>query len=339
LCAILADEYHYLASGGMDRSSDVTALATLRSRSVAVIAATQSLDHLASVMGPHDFRSLIPNFGSHLFFRSTEATTGAFATAVMGTRARETNLSEEKGYLLVGSPPNPTPEYNCPPGALACLEPCQGYVALSSGYRSPGMIWLGGLHESPGPGAATNPSAIPPDDPLQKLREATASKPQAVPELSSPSSGEPTFKGFPPEMPLHYGVRAWTILLGQYRFQRTMYSSFRSFRMTLANFGHHPAGLDSLPICWWDAVAKLTLSFARQHPMKLIGLHQVNGCLAVTLSDTTAPAETYFAWIARLQKSLYPIRTRPLKPRDEHILGSDLDYEAVQLDDASEDDK
>ncbi len=54
----------------------MTALATLRSRSVAIIAATQSLDHLASVMGPRDFRALIPNFGTHFFFRSTEASAG-----------------------------------------------------------------------------------------------------------------------------------------------------------------------------------------------------------------------------------------------------------------------
>ncbi|MCE0484499.1 MAG: hypothetical protein LV479_09700 [Methylacidiphilales bacterium] len=38
LCVIHADEYHYLASGGTDRASDVTALATLRSRSVGLVA-------------------------------------------------------------------------------------------------------------------------------------------------------------------------------------------------------------------------------------------------------------------------------------------------------------
>ena len=70
-----------------------------------------------------------------------------------------------------------------------------------------------------------------------------------------------------------------------------------------------------------NPLIKLTVSFCHEHPMKLIGLHQVEGCLTVALSGTSAPSETYFDWIISLEKSLYPIRTRKLKKRDLWALG------------------
>jgi hypothetical protein len=41
------------------------------------------------------------------------------------------------------------------------------------------------------------------------------------------------------------------------------------FRQALAQDRHHPAGLESLPPCWWSTLVKLTLGFAQQHPISL----------------------------------------------------------------------
>jgi len=76
-------------------------------------------------------------------------------------------------------------------------------------------------------------------------------------------------------------------------------------------------------------VAKLTLVFAKHHSMKLLGLHQVDGCLEVMISEMSGPSEVYLAWIAQIQGSVYPVRTRPLKRRDVRIVEDILDDEDV----------
>ena len=340
VCAVLADEYHFLASGGTDRSSDVVALATLRSRSVAIIAATQSLHHLAAVMGPQDFRSLIPNIGNFLFFRSTEESTGALATSMMGTQGGKLASEDAIGDLVV-APTKPQPrEWVCPPGALTQLQPCQAYVALSNGFRSPGMLWLAGQHEPPRSKKAASRRTASKVDSLQSLREATSPNLKAVPAPPLPSF-QPEIAAeqerFAPEQPLYYGYEAWSRLLGERRFQKTTFARFRDFRQTFANHGLLPAGLDTIPICWWGAVAKLTLAFAHKHPMKLLGLHQVDGCFQIMISDTSGPLDIYLAWIAQLQGSVYPVRTRPLKRRDVRILGDNVVNDEINFEDFADD--
>jgi hypothetical protein len=317
-------EYHYLATGGDERSSDVIALATLRSRNVAVIAATQSLDHLASVMTVREFRSLIPNFGTHIFFRSTEASTGAFATQVMGTREKVKRSDDDEGNLVVGSPVTRSLEYVCPPGALASLEPAQAYVSTASGYRSEGMIWLAANHESC-PVAPAKANLSTDVDPLQKIRDSVLPKPKAAPALST-SAGGVHQSGLVPVTAAHYyDLPAWQRLIQEPRFKRARFSSFAAFRQALANFGHQPTGLDSLPICWWASIVKLVIQFGQQHRMKLLALHQIDGCLEVMLSGTDAPADEYFDWIKTVQNSIYPIRTRPLKRRDHRLLVEEME--------------
>ncbi len=331
LCAVVADEYHYLASGGMDRSSDVTALATLRSRSVAVIAASQSLDHLASVLGPHHFRSLLPNFGNQFFFRSTEGSTAVFANAVMGTRTVYVGAVEDRGDLLFQRPYIRTFEPVCPPGALAALEPGQAYVALSTGFRSHGAIWFAGNHEAGDP----NPVSIPPHgqtDPWQKLRE-EALFPEA---RSSDKEDLPLEEIGPPQLPLHYDLYNWNRLLQNRRFQRTSFPSFHAFRQAFLDWGQDPTGLESLPPCWWEAVAGMSARFGHRHPMKLLGLHQEEGCLKVLFFGTAASPATYLSWITRLHHSIYPVRTRPIKRRDLRWLVADPAAVLIEPYDASE---
>lgn len=336
-CAILADEYHYLASGGKDRSSDVTALATLRSRSVALVAGTQSLDHLASTMTARELRSLLPNFGNHIFFRSTEANTSAFATLIMGTREKTTSSEEESGDTMVGSTPTKSREPVCPPGALASLEPFQAYVSLSTGYRSPGMVWLGPNHETPGVFLTRNPTAAP--DPLAKLRDSVFPPPQEKSPSSVTKDSVVRAEWPYSHSPFYYDESTWYRLLNERRFQRTPYPTFRAFRQALANWGHRPEGLESLPICWWEAVITMTISFGQQHPMKLLALVERKGCLEVMISDLTDPAPLYLEWIARLQCSIYPTRTRPLKRRDQRIIAQGVGDEFIFDDDAAEDEK
>lgn len=315
LCAVAADEFHYLASGGQERSSDVTALATLRSRSVAVVFASQSLDHLSSVMGPSNYRALMPNFGCHYFFRTAEAHAGALATDIMGTREVRRKDWEERGALLVGESPFPPSEQVCPAGALARLEPCQAYVSIAGSERRPELLWLGANHES-APLRPAPPETSSPDDALQSLRATvfppTVPEPAAVP----PSPRESPFTTGASSPRLHYDEATWRRLLLHRRFQRSPYPSFRAFCQAFANLGQTPQGLETLPPCWWGAVVRLTAAFFPKNPMKLLGLGQTEGCVYVTLSGTVGPTEVYLDWIETVEKSLYPIRTRRLKVRD-----------------------
>jgi hypothetical protein len=331
LCAVLADEYHYLASGGLGRSSDVTALATLRSRSVAVVVATQSLDHLANVMGPTAFRALMPNFGSHYFFRSTESHAGALATAIMGTREVQPKDWEERGALVIDGSTPPRSELICPAGALARLEPCQAYVSIAGSDRRPGLLWLGANHES-APLRPAPPETSSPDDALRSLR--TTVFPPVVPEPAAvpPSSEVSAFASDTSSPRLHYDEATWRRLLLHRRFQRSPYSCFDAFRRAFANLGHAPQGLETLPPCWWSALVRLTAAFSREYPLTLLGLGQTEGCVYVTLSGTAGPTEVYLDWIETLEKSLYPVRTRRLKVRDIPLAEAVFDDESAPSD-------
>jgi hypothetical protein len=331
LCGVLADEYHYLASGGHGRSSDVTALATLRSRSVAVVFASQSLDHLANVMGPANFGALMPNFGSHFFFRSAEPHTGALATAIMGSREVYPKDWEDRGVLVIDGSTPPPSELVCPTGALARLEPCQAYVSVAGSERSPGLLWLGANHES-APLRPARPETSSPDDALRSLR--TTVFPPVVPQKAPvpPSPGESPFTTGASSPRLHYDEATWRRLLVHRRFQRSPYPSFRAFCQAFANLGQTPQGLETLPPCWWGAVVRLTAAFFPKHPMKLLGLGQTEGCIYVTLSGTVGPTEVYLDWIETVEKSLYPIRTRRLKVRDLPLAEEMLEEESAPSD-------
>jgi hypothetical protein len=281
-----------------------------------MIAATQSLDHLASVMGPRDFRSLLPNFGNHFFFRSTEGITSAFATAVMGMRRPPDSTAVETGNLLLGVPPAAISEFVCPPGALAGLEPCEAYVSTSSGYRSAGAIWLGANHEMPDKREESPGSPVPATHALSALRAALLAQSSPLPaardsRLHDSSRAAPS---------ACYELSAWRRLLEEARFQRTKYASFEAFRQAL---GHDPDGLASLPICWWEAIVKLVTGFTAKYPLKFLELRQQQGHLLIAVIGDSAPPETYMEWIETLQRSLYPIRTRPLKRKDCRLLDSE----------------
>ena len=329
LCVVVADEYHYLASGGMDRSSDVTALATLRSRSVALIAATQSLDHLASVLGVHDFRSLLPNFGNHFFFRSTEGTTSAFATALMGLRSVTRHSTDEQGNLLLYLPPVRMLEPVCPPGALAALEPGQAHVSLATGFRSTEVLWLAGNHEAVDRDlvhAAPKPAA----DPWQKLRE-QALTPAPAPAEEDGSAAAPlsiedySLEGDIPllEPAFCYDLQTWQQIVAQPRFQRSCFSLLNEFRRAFADLDQNPSGLETLPACWWEALIAMTGKFVPQHRVRILDLRQEDGCLIAMLAGTAGASSIYLRWIAQLQASLYPSRHRPLKDRDRRLAFSE----------------
>ena len=323
LCAVVADEYHYLASGGVERASDVTALATLRSRNVALIAATQSLDHLASVMGARDFRSLVPNFGSQFFLRSTESTTGAFATATMGTRRVVARAVEEHGDLQIEQPPRLTMEWVCPPGALARLEPCRTYIALADGYRSDGPVWCAGNYDQPTSVLPRQKKADEksPVDSLKALREIITQESVTSPGVSSASSDpEVAYPSNPgDESDMKYSLPMWERLLKEKRFQRTGFSSFDNFYQAIAKHGHRPDGLERLPICWWDAVARLTDQLKTVPGHHITGMMEVLGDVFVSFAGSTLP-DHLRDWVERLRLSLYPIRTRKLKMRDAKLV-------------------
>jgi hypothetical protein len=326
LCAVIADEYHYLASGGIDRSSDVTALATLRSRSVALVAASQSLDHLAGVLGAHAFRSLLPNFGNHFFFRSTEATTAAFATALLGTRSIIFQPGVEQGDLLLHLPPVRVVEPVCPPGALTALEPGQAYVSLATGFRSPAALWLAGNHEA-GDRIPLQAAAHDQCDRWRKLRE------QALAPAAPPIGNEGDVSEMPLEIDdgpeddddfllestVYYDVETWQKITAQPRFQHSSFSSPDEFRKALATLDQTPTGLETLPPCWWDALVSMTRKFGLRHSVRILDLRQEDGCLIAMLAGTAGASSLYLGWIARLQRSLYPSRHRRLKSRDYRL--------------------
>jgi hypothetical protein len=124
-------------------------------------------------------------------------------------------------------------------------------------------------------------------------------------------------------MEVIYGLTAWRRLLEERRFTTTGYASFDAFRQALAALGQRPGGLASLPICWWQAIVSLVATFNAEYPMKLLELHQTEGRLLITLSADAAPPETYYAWVEAMERSLYPIRTRPLKRRDHRLLSTE----------------
>ncbi len=137
---------------------------------------------------PTAFRALMPNFGSHYFFRSTESHAGALATAIMGTREVQPKDWEERGALVIDGSTPPRSELICPAGALARLEPCQAYVSIAGSDRRPGLLWLGANHES-APLRPAPPETSSPDDALRSLR--TTVFPPVVPEPAAvPPSSE-----------------------------------------------------------------------------------------------------------------------------------------------------
>lgn len=324
LCAVVADEYHYLASGGVERASDVTALATLRSRNVAVIAATQSLDGLASVMGGRDFRSLIPNFGNQFFLRSTESTTGAFATAIMGSRKVRVRGMEEHGDIQIEHSPQLVTEWVCPPGALAQLEPCRAYVALADGFRSRGPIWCAGNYDLPSSVVPDRKKANEksPMDTLGNIREAIQQPGVVPPGKSEPEYCFPSELGDPTAM--KYSYRAWERLIQEKRFQRTRWTSFHQFQEAVAKNGHCPEGLEHVPICWWDALVRLIADLNTGPEHCLSNLTSLEGEMALIFVGAPLSA-SILAWIERVRRSLYPVRTRPLKERDVRLVIDELD--------------
>jgi len=88
--------------------------------------------------------------------------------------------------------------------------------------------------------------------------------------------------------------------------------------------GLAPRGLESLPTCWWAALLKLTLEFATKHPFNLVQLSQRDGCLVLLMTDARAPREICLRWMSQLEQSLYPIRSRRLKERDQALLNPAL---------------
>jgi hypothetical protein len=311
LCAIMADEYHYLASGGVERSSDVTALATLRSRNVAVVAASQSLEHLASVMKLREFQSLLPNFGNHFFFRSTEMATGGFADAIMGFRRIRNPSHDEQGDLLFRRPLTPVTERICPPGTLARLESGHAFVSLSTGFRTEQALWLAGNHETVVAAAKlTKPAA----DPWERLREAAF--PPASTKLPPSSEALPWEEESSSCQPLFYDYSTWMTVLEEHRFHRGPYRFIDEFQEAFSRLNQTPSGLGTLPSCWWEAVVNLTRKFLTAHSAQILGLYQEEGCLFVVIVGND-PRVIYTEWSARLQRSIYPSRHRELKRRDQ----------------------
>jgi hypothetical protein len=93
----------------------------------------------------------------------------------------------------------------------------------------------------------------------------------------------------------------------------------RDFRSLLPNFGNHFFFRSTEGI-------KLVTTFTAEYPLKLLELRQQQGHLLIAFIGDAVPPETYMDWIETLQRSLYPIRTRPLKRKDRRLLdGHSLD--------------
>jgi hypothetical protein len=321
LCVIVSDEYHYLATGGNDRSSDIKAFATLRSRNTALVVASQSLEHLSLSMGSRDFAALQPNIGNFIFFRSTEPRTNALATAVMGTRRVERSGDIDLGDLEVSTPLQTSLEYICPPAALTQLEPLQSYVALSTGYRSPGMVWLAGnFEEFPPALAARQPQGgNANEEGLARLRAAVLGCPtdQPEPELED-DQADYDWTDDPVDDPnlvcKFYDMPTWINLLRHPRFSRT---SVDNLCGSLRELGQTPSGLNSIPVAWWDCIIRY-IKAQPLPPDSIVGLSQADGLLQILLQGQRVKGDPQ-KWIARLEHSVYPSRARPLTWRDYRL--------------------
>jgi hypothetical protein len=243
---------------------------------------------------------------------------GAFATTVMGTQEALVKPTDSNAYTTE-LPKKPKTQLVCPAGALARLEPCQAFVSTAAGYRSVGHVWLAANHERPE--CVLQRPKVETQDSLEKLRQAVFAP--TVTGLDS-ASQSPTNLTLVDKLPhpirCLYDAATWNRLLGQRRFQRSNFGSFRNFREAFAAMGQHPAGLDSLPPCWWQALVALTARFVKTQPLTLLGLHQQDGCLIVLLGSPGGKSDDCLRWITQLERSIYPVRTRPLKWRDLQFL-------------------
>ena len=318
LTGLIIDEYHYAVTHGSPRWSDISNLATLRSKGIFVIGASQGLVQLDLIVGLRCTEALLINFSSVIFMRSQEiGHLYSFAERLLGYKPSKIvppHQFDPAGDILVSLfPLMVPPEPVCPPGALALLEPHQAYVSLVSGLKTKEPVWFAPLY-LPDPERAETPSV---DLDLAAIRMAEA----RLNRQASTVGVERTF----------YSLKLWEIFVNtaprQVKAMQTM--TLREFRAALTSLGRNPEGLETIPPVWRWALFKLTSQL--RPSIKLCKLSASDGKLEVSFASfvTGTTVEDLLKLETCWQRSVYPSLLRPLHRRDltwlednfPHLLG------------------
>ncbi|HUB66863.1 MAG TPA: type IV secretion system DNA-binding domain-containing protein [Candidatus Methylacidiphilales bacterium] len=302
---LVMDEFHYAATKGSPRWSDISNLATLRSKGVFVIAATQGLVQLDLLLGPVATEALLINFSNLILMRSVEiGHLYALAERVFGYRPGRIVPGQpvDSGQLVQPGPMTVIPpEPICPPGALAQLETHQAYVSLANGYKSLEPIWLAPLF----------------------LEEPTADSPgmadMDIASLRRAQTGITAGAKSPVAKATYYSVTLWEFLLNAVprQVQSIGRMTMEEFRRSLQGLGRNPNGLETIPPAWRIACFNL----ARRLP-STIQLRQLSAATSGTLevillsASMTDNISTLVQLEDRWRHSVYPTPLRPLHRRD-----------------------
>jgi hypothetical protein len=304
LTGLIIDEYHYAVTHGSPRWSDISNLATLRSKGIFVIGASQGLVQLDLIIGLRCTEALLINFSSVIFMRSQEiGHLYAFAERLLGCKPSKIvppHPLDLAGDILVSMfPLMVPPEPVCPPGALALLEPHQAYVSLVSGLKTREPVWFAPLY-LPDPERSEAPAI---DVDLAAIRMAEARLHRGASILT-----ERTF----------YSLKLWEIFVNtaprQVKAMHTM--TLREFRAALTSLGRNPDGIETIPPVWRWALFKLTSQLRPSIRLSKLSAH--DGKLEVSFASfvTGTNLEDLMKLEARWQRSVYPSLLRPFHLRD-----------------------
>ena len=283
LAGIVMDEFPLAITEGGKRWSDVTNLATLRSKGIAVVAATQGLINLDLAVDSKVTSALVVNFSNLIFLRSQEiGSLSELAYKVLGSKPalpQATRVSTASGELWVlHSIPRGATEPVCPEGALARLEPHQSYISLANGFRTLSPVWLCPLYYD----TAAFSQSIPPEDRDFLLLKG---------KITSNASTSDT------------AVCLWYILNNRPKHAFTL--NHKLFASILAKLGHSTlrmSDLESIPNAWRKGIIGMTKRLPSDVRLKEIRCTDCH--LHVSFESTSSTTTTYLeqSW----KRSVYP---------------------------------
>jgi hypothetical protein len=317
LCGVVADELGLSAM-----PEDARSLSVIRAKGGFVVAATQSLSGLDSVLGWGDREALMAHFNTVFFFAARENTLDQYAMLALGTRElrQRTRQVDHEGDVIVNShSESRIREAICAPGTLARLGSHQALAKLADGTCTEWPVWLEPTFFNGQAAAAPRP----PDDLAHAVTKLLRQK---SPEASA-DSNVPSFL-------LHMHRRrhrlrtaapvvATVWLLCVPRVSRNH---------LLSRFGRQITGLETIPSCW---LAGLHHWFEKNAPLAelVTGVTLKAGVLWPRLqASSTTWGEAAVIIPESINLWIYPSLWRPLLPRHEVLVRAERPDLAPELD-------
>src|SRR5581483_10595464 len=315
LCGVIADE---LALSVMPE--DVRSLSVIRAKGGFVVAATQSLNGLDTVLGWREREALMANFNTVFFFAARESSLDEYAMLALGNRElrQRRRTFDEPGDLMVGGHTDSgIREPICAPGTLARLKPHQVLVKQADGTCTEWPVWLQ-PHFFNGHPATTSHG---PDDLAQAVAKLLQKTPDARPDPNVPGFLIHMHRRRRPLLTTATVVAAvWPLCI-----------PCTSRNDLLSRFDRNISGLETLPSCW---LAGLHHWFLRNPSLAktVMGVGIKAGVLWPRLDATsTMWGEAAVMIPQSINLFIYPSLWRPVLMRHKAVLRAERPDLAAEL--------